>query len=267
MDQTNGGRRLVDVLAARAGGAVDLHFNVLGPDLDILGIVGDLGDDLDRGERRLPPRVGVERRHAHQPVDAILALEQAVGIRALDQDAGRFDAGLVAVEIVEDLIAESMGLDPVRVHPIEHRGPVLRLGAARACLEGDDGVVAVIFAGEQRLQPFPLHLFLKRLVALDQLVQHRVVIFLDRHLADRHQIVPMGTHLLITLDLGLQLTGLPRDLLRGVGIVPKAVRFDLRVQPVKVDLALLDVQRRGQFLQFRMNIIELYLVFIKFDHT
>ena len=77
----------------------------------------------------------------------------------------------------------------------------------------------------------------------------------------------MGTHLLITLDLGLQLTGLPRDLLRGVGIVPKAVRFDLRVQPVKVDLALLDVQRRGQFLQFRMNIIELYLVFIKFDHT
>ena len=26
---------LVDVLAARAGGAVDLHFDVLGPDLDI----------------------------------------------------------------------------------------------------------------------------------------------------------------------------------------------------------------------------------------
>ena len=35
MDEAHGGARLVDVLAACAGSAVDLHLNVFGPEVDV----------------------------------------------------------------------------------------------------------------------------------------------------------------------------------------------------------------------------------------
>ena len=213
VDQAHGGACLVDVLAARAGGAVDLHLDVLGPDLDVLGVIGDLGDDLDRGKRGLPPGVGVERRHAHEAVNAVFALEQAVGVLALDEDAGGFDARLVAVEVVEDLVAQAVLLSPVGVHAVEHGGPVLRLGAARARLEGDDGVVVVILAGQKRLEPGLFHLLLELGIALGQLGEHGVVAFLDGHLTQRVKIVPLAAHSLIQLDLGLELAALLHDLL------------------------------------------------------
>ena len=140
---------LVDVLAARAGGAVDLHFNVLGTNVD-LDVVGQLGHDLERGEARLAAGVRVERGNAHQTVDAVLALEIAVGVLALDHDRRALDAGLVAVEIVQHLELEAVLVRPLHIHAVEHLRPVLRLGAARAGVEGQNGVAVIVLAGEQR---------------------------------------------------------------------------------------------------------------------
>ena len=56
--------RLVDVLAAGAGRAVDLHFNILGTNFD-LDIVGQLRHDLEGCKARLAAGVRVERGNAH----------------------------------------------------------------------------------------------------------------------------------------------------------------------------------------------------------
>ena len=146
-------------------------------------------------------------------MNAVFALEQAVGVLALDEDAGGFDARLVAVEVVEDLVAQAVLLSPVGVHAVEHGGPVLRLGAARARLEGDDGVVVVVLAGQKRLEPGLFHLLLELGIALGQLGEHGVVAFLDGHLTQRVKIVPLAAHSLIQLDLGLEQAALLHDLL------------------------------------------------------
>ena len=78
----HGGLDLVDVLPALAAGAHRrrLEVLVLHDDVDL---VLDVGRDLDRGEGRLPARVRVERRDAHEAVNAVLAAEVAEGVVAL----------------------------------------------------------------------------------------------------------------------------------------------------------------------------------------
>src|SRR2546423_3623719 len=61
----HGGLRLVDVLAAGAGSAVDVDAQVGGVDVDLDRLV-DLGIDEDAGERGVPAGIGVERAFAHQ---------------------------------------------------------------------------------------------------------------------------------------------------------------------------------------------------------
>ena len=47
VDQPHGGGSLVDVLAAGAGGTVDLHFIVFRADFHVLTVVLDVRDDLN----------------------------------------------------------------------------------------------------------------------------------------------------------------------------------------------------------------------------
>ena len=84
----------------------------------------------------MPSAGGIEGGHAHQPVDAHLALEEAKGGFALHHDDSGFDAGLVALQIVHRGGLEAVALAPAVVHTEQHHGPVLGLGAARARMEG-----------------------------------------------------------------------------------------------------------------------------------
>ena len=108
MGQAHRGRVLLHVLAARAARAVDVHLDVLGPDFD-LDVVIEHRQHLDQGERGVPPRRRIEGADAHQPVDAALGLEIAIGPRAGDFDGDGLDAGLFAVELVGDLACRSRG--------------------------------------------------------------------------------------------------------------------------------------------------------------
>ena len=88
---------LVDVLAAGAAASASCRCaRRLLVDVDLDAVV-DHRIDLDAGERRVPARVGIERRDAHQPVHAVLGLEPAVGVAALDLDGRRLDAGALAL--------------------------------------------------------------------------------------------------------------------------------------------------------------------------
>src|SRR5215813_6299218 len=82
----------VDVLPARARRAerVDAQILVLNIDLDF---VVDLRIDEHAGKAGVPPRVGVERRDANQAMHADLALQEAVGVFAIDLERRALDAG------------------------------------------------------------------------------------------------------------------------------------------------------------------------------
>ena len=129
--EPNRARRLVDVLAAGAAGAERVLAHVVRVDLD-LDRVGDLRRHVDRREAGLPLAFGVERADPHQPVHARLALEIAVGHRPADGDRRVADAGLLVVLPLEQLDRVAVLLRPLRVHPQQHLGPVVGVGAAVA---------------------------------------------------------------------------------------------------------------------------------------
>ena len=135
----------VDVLAAGAARSERVDAQVLVLDLDV-DVVGELGPDVERRERRVAPRGLIERRDAHQPMHAGLGEEQAVRVVAGDGERRALDAGLVAGLQVDDLALEAAALGPAQVHAQQHLGPVLRLGAARARMDRDDRVLAIELA-------------------------------------------------------------------------------------------------------------------------
>ena len=128
---------------------VDAHVGFVDVDLDA---VVDHRIDRDAGERGVPPRIGIERRDAHQPVHAGFGLQPAIGVVALDLDGRRLDAGLFAVGLFQILDLVAVLLGPARVHAQQHRGPVLALGAAGAGMDFEIGVVGVGLARQQRLE-------------------------------------------------------------------------------------------------------------------
>ncbi len=98
----------------------------------------------------MPPRIRIIGRNAHEAMHAVLGLQPAVGVLALDLDGRGFDAGGFAVALLDECDLVFVLLGPARVHAQQHRSPVLALGAARAGMHFEIGVVGIGFAGEQR---------------------------------------------------------------------------------------------------------------------
>ena len=140
---------LVDVLAAGALAAVRVDPDLVPVELDLRIVVVDLRHDLDEGERRLAAVLGVVRADPHEPVDAPFGAQPAVGPPAVDLDRHALEAGLLALELVDDLGLEPVALRPAQVHPQEHLGPVGRLGAAGAGADRDDRAPVVVLAREE----------------------------------------------------------------------------------------------------------------------
>ena len=101
----------------------------------------------------MPPRIGIEGRDAHQPVHARFGLQPAIGILALDQQRGRFDARPLAFAFLDQLQLVAVALGPARVHAQQHRRPVLAFGAARAGMDFQIAVVGVGLARQHGFQP------------------------------------------------------------------------------------------------------------------
>jgi len=141
-------RTALSVLLTCCPPAPEAHVGLV--DLDVDRVV-DHREDADRGEGGLAAGVGVEGRDAHQPVDAALGLQPAIGVGTADAQRGRLDARLLARALLLDLDLEPMVLGPAHVEALEHLRPVLALGAARAGLDLEIGVVGVGLAREQRL--------------------------------------------------------------------------------------------------------------------
>ena len=142
-----------------------------------------------------------------------------------------------------------MAFRPAGVHPVEHLGPVLGLGAAGARVERQDGTVAVIFPGEEGGHPGLLDLLLQRLEAGFQLLQQLRVVRLLAHLAQGRQVLPLGHQLVLAGDLVLQLLEALLHLLGPLQMVPEAVLGGLVLQLLRLRPGAVHVQRGGELLQ------------------
>ena len=141
-----------------------------------------------------------------------------------------------------------MALCPARVHAVQHRAPVLRLGAACAGMEGHEGVVAVVFTGEQRAELLLCYGLL------------------DRHLADGQQVVAQRAHPAIRLDLALERTHAGDDLLALLRVVPEAGLGGLDLELLDLALRLLDAERLVEAFDLRLEVVQFHLVFFKLQH-
>ena len=111
----DGGRRLVHVLSARAGGAIHIDPEVFVADLDVDLFVHDRIYE-HRSEARMTPRLRIERRDAHEPVHTRLWTQEAIGVLPLDLDHGALDASFFALAEVEHLEFEAFAFSPSREH-------------------------------------------------------------------------------------------------------------------------------------------------------
>ena len=122
----------------------------------------------------MPPRRLIEGRDAHQPVHADFGGQQTERVLADDDERRALEARFVAGLIVDQLALEAAALRPSQVHPEQHLGPVLRLGAAGAGMNRDDRVLAIVLAAEHLLDLAGLHFLIERLERLRELRVHRL---------------------------------------------------------------------------------------------
>ena len=144
---------------------------------------------------------GIERRDAHQTVNARFTLQKAISIFALDKDGSALQARFVALKVIERRNLKAVTLTPTVVHTEQHLGPVLCLRAAGTRMERQNRVLTVIFAGEKRCQTHRLNLFADGLHFLLCLRQKRKVFFLIAHFNERQRIFAAGNKVQIRLVL------------------------------------------------------------------
>ena len=218
--------RLVDVLPAGARCAIGVDLQVALVDLD-LDVVIDHRIHPDAGETGVPPRRGIERADAHQPVHAGLGLQPAIGVRPAHLQRRRLDAGLLALALLQQLHLVAVLLGPAHIHAHQHLGPVLRLGAAGAGVDLDVGVVGVGLAGQQALDLAPLRLLGQRAQRRHALGRHRrIAIGLGQSRSVPACRRPRVSSLRTPSICAGELIALAHHLLRGGGVVPE--RRDLR---------------------------------------
>src|ERR1700676_479755 len=100
----------------------------------------------------MPPFVCVERRNAHEAADAALGLEMTVSVIAADQQRHRFDADFFSLLNVDRLRFESASLNPALIHAQQHIRPIARFGPARAGMNCEKGIRAIVLAGKKLAQ-------------------------------------------------------------------------------------------------------------------
>ena len=147
MGKPHGGIGFIDVLPARAAGAIGIDAQIGLVDLDF-DVVVHLGINEHRSERSVTPRVGVERRDAHQPVNAGLGFQITIGIVACHIESNTLHARFFTRLIIENFLLVAAPVAPAEIHAQQDFRPVLGLGAAGARMERDNGIAPVVRPAE-----------------------------------------------------------------------------------------------------------------------
>ena len=173
----DGGRRLVDVLAARARGAerVDAQIGRRNVHFDLLG----LGHDRHRHRGRVDAPLRFRLGDALHAVHAALEFEAAVCARSLHGEAHFFHTAEFRLVRVQHFHRKAALLRVHRIHAQQARGKQCRLVAARTAADLHDHAAVVVFilGQKKRFQLFFQcfkELFLLRIFLLRHVAQLRV---------------------------------------------------------------------------------------------
>ena len=85
-------------------------------------------------------------------MDAHFRAKIAIGIPSCYHDGYAFDPGFVAGEEVENVRTESFGFSPAEIHAQQNICPVLGLGASGSGIDGEHGIIGVMFSREHAFQ-------------------------------------------------------------------------------------------------------------------
>jgi len=219
----------VHVLAALAAGpeGVDTQIALLDFDLDP---VVEIGERRHRREAGVAPMLGVERRHADQPMDAGLDPEPAVSVIPPDLEGRALDPGLVAGLAIENLDRQAASFGPAHVHLEQHPGPVLGIGSPGSRIARDDGIFRIVLSGEQLAEFEVGHPRLRPRKVLPEVGLH--VLAFSRPLDERRDLFHGPVELAEAIQLGLERSATARKLLAALRLRP-----DVRVAQLAVEFA------------------------------
>ena len=259
MGQTNGGRRLIDVLTAGAGRPEHVFPDVFFFDVDFNGI-GNVRHNVYGREAGLPFSFSVVRTDSNQPVRSGFSLEVSEGERTANDNRRAVDARLLVVLPVDDFDLVGVHFRPVDVHSQEHFRPVVGVGAAVARLNGHDSRIVVDRTGQER---FHAQLF-ERLFHLvdfcDGFVETGLVLFGDFH--NGVHVVTGGKRLVKRLDNAFCRLEFVHKRLRLVLIVPESgLPHEVFDFPGARGSAVA-VQRRAQFHQLGSSLLGAIVKFL-----
>jgi len=165
--------------------------------------------------------VGVEGGDAHQAVDAGFGFEMSIGVGSLDFDRDAFNAGFVAVLKIKDVRFITLALDPAQIHAHQHLRPVLRLGAAGAGVDGEDGALVVAGPAEHLAEFEVGDAFFQRIALGFQILEHA---FIRLALGEFIQVAKIGCfpgQILPGLDPVAPFGDVAHDLLCSLIVVPE----------------------------------------------
>ena len=218
----------VHVLASGAARAVDVDAQIRGIHLDV-DVVVHLGGDEHRGEAGVAAVARIEGGLAHQAVHAGLGAQPAVCVVAVDAHGRALDARLLARRALHQLGIEAAPLGPAQVHSKQHLGPVLRLGAAGAGLDVEEGRRGVHLAGEHAPELELGEPRLERVEVTRHLAGGVRVLLRRRQLEQLARIARPRVQRLHRADDLLELRALAAHRLRALGIVPQLRALELAV--------------------------------------
>ena len=148
------------MLSAGTRGAIGIDPDIVRLDLDII-VLCKLRHHLTGDKRCLSLALRIKRADPDKAVYAVLRAKEAVGIGSVDLEVHGFDAGFIAVHQVHDIHGKALLICPSGIHTEQHGAPVTGLGAAGTRIQGDNGIVLIIGACQQRGQADFLQMIFK----------------------------------------------------------------------------------------------------------
>ena len=170
----------------------------------------------------MPPAGRIEGRYPDQAMHALFGLKIAVGIVAVHFERNALYAGFLAVQIVYHLYGIAHLFAVTGIHAVKQAYPVLRLGSASARMQAQHGIIAVIWALQQRLKLQRLYVLFKRGKLALYLRHKAFVVFLVRHFNQRFKVLAAAHKVLIFVQLGAYGLHAAVHLVRVFNIVPEA---------------------------------------------
>ena len=161
---------------------------------------------------------------------AALGLQPAIGVGPADRDGGRFEPGLLAAALLEPLDLAAVGFGPAHIHPQQHLGPVLRLGAAGSGMDLEIAVVGVGLARQQAFELAPCSLGAQPLERRLGLGDDAGLALGLAELDQLDRLVDLALDPPVAADRLVEPGALAQQLLRARGIVPQVLILGLRVQ-------------------------------------